>query len=339
MPLNRNTLMRIRTIDACLQRRHRKWTLEDLRQACEAALYDYEGIRGLSIRTVQRDIELMRSDKLGYFAPIVVKDRKYYTYEDPDFSITQLPLSQQDLAELRSAVDILRHYQGFQDMHGQEDVLTRMQDKVQSQDTRRQVVFIETNTQLKGLNFLGPLYDHIIAKDPIVVDYHSFKSRSKSRFHLSPYLLKEFNNRWFLIAHSPKMRDLQTLALDRMLKVEKDEKGVYRENDFFNPEEYLGAMVGVTRGLNSATTRVVLKVDADQAPYVLTKPLHPSQELVTRHDDGGITLAMQVVLNYELERLVLGFGSHIEVLSPRLLRRNIARHVLIAAAKYQPKLP
>ena len=76
MPLNRNTLMRIRTIDACLQRRQRKWTIEDLRQACEDALYDYEGIDGVSLRTVQRDIELMRGDKLGYYAPIVVRNRK-----------------------------------------------------------------------------------------------------------------------------------------------------------------------------------------------------------------------------------------------------------------------
>lgn len=335
MPLNRNTLMRIRTIDACLQRRQRRWTLEDLRQACEDALYDYEGIGGISTRTIQRDIELMRSDKLGYYAPIVVKERKYYTYEDPDFSITQLPLTKQDLAELSSAIDIIRHYQGFQDMRGQEDVLARMQDKVQSQESRRQVVYIETNAQLKGLNFLSPLYDHIIAKDPIIVNYHSFKSRRESRFYLSPYILREFNNRWFLIAWSDKMKNLQTIALDRILSIEKDEKGHYRENDFFNPEEYLGSMVGVTRDLGTETQRVMIKVDADQAPYVLTKPLHQSQHLETRHEDGSITISLQIVLNYELERLLLGYGSHIEVLSPKLLRHNIARQVIMASAKYQ----
>lgn len=335
MPLNRNTLMRIRTIDACLQRRQRRWTLEDLRQACEDALYDYEGISGISTRTIQRDIELMRSDKLGYYAPIVVKERKYYTYEDPDFSITQLPLTKQDLAELSSAIDIIRHYQGFQDMRGQEDVLARIQDKVQSQESRHQVVYIETNTRLKGLNFLSPLYDHIIAKDPIIVNYHSFKSRCETRFFLSPYLLKEFNNRWFLIAYSKKMNNIQTIALDRILSVEKDEKGVYHENYFFNPDEYLGSMVGVTRDLHSETTRVMIKVDADQAPYVLTKPLHQSQQLETNHEDCSITISIQVILNNELERLLLGYGSHIEVLSPRLLRHKIAQQVLMASAKYQ----
>lgn len=193
MPLNRNTLMRIKTIDACLQRRQRRWTIEDLRQACEDALYEYEGIDSVSLRTVQRDIELMRGDKLGYFAPIVVRDRKYYEYEDPDYSITHKPLSKEDIAELSSAIDIIRHYQGFQVMGGQEDILARMQDQVHAQESRQQVVYIETNKQLKGLQFLSPLYDLIVKKVPIAVDYHSFKSRRDTRFYISPYLLKEFN--------------------------------------------------------------------------------------------------------------------------------------------------
>ncbi len=145
MPANRNILMRIRTIDACLRNRRKKWTIEDLRQACEDALYDYEGISNISLRTVQRDIELMRGDKLGYFAPIVVRDRKYYEYSDPDYSIAGLPLSEYDLNELSSAIDIIKHYQGFNKIRGQEDILTRMQDQVQMQRTKRQIVFIETN--------------------------------------------------------------------------------------------------------------------------------------------------------------------------------------------------
>ncbi len=335
MPLNRNTLMRIKTIDACLQRRNRRWTIEDLRQACEDALYDYEGIDSVSLRTVQRDIELMRGDKLGYWAPIVVRERKYYEYADPDYSITQKPLTKQDIAELSSAIDIIRHYQGFQVMGGHEDILARMQDQVQVQESRQQVVYIETNKKLKGLQFLSHLYDFIIKKEPIAVDYHSFKSSRDSRFYISPYILKEFNNRWFLIGYSHKMRNIQTLALDRMLAVSKDEKGVYRENVFFHPDEYLDSMIGVTRDLHTQTSHVTLKVNADQAPYVLTKPLHGSQELHKTLNDGSIIISLDVVLNYELERLILGYGSHIEVQSPRLLCHNIAKHAAMMFEKYR----
>ena len=71
MPANKNALIRYKTIDNCLRNRQRRWTLEDLVDACSDALYDCEGIKkGISRRSVQMDIQMMRSDKLGYNAPI-----------------------------------------------------------------------------------------------------------------------------------------------------------------------------------------------------------------------------------------------------------------------------
>lgn len=327
--------MRIRTIDACLQRRQRLWTLEDLREACEQALFEAEGISGISTRTIQRDIELMRSDKLGYAAPIVVRDRKYYAYADPDFSIKQLPLSRQDLQQLGVALDIIRQYSSFRGMVGQEDILARMQDRLRVQEDHSQAIFIETNHRLKGLQFLSPLYDYIVAHAPVVIHYQSFRSSRPGLFHLSPYLLKEFNNRWFLIAYSQKMKNLQTLALDRIVSVERDEASSFVPNTFFAPATYLGEMVGVTRDLYSQPETVTLRVDADQAPYVLTKPMHDSQQLVSRDEDGSIVISLCVILNRELERLIIGFGNHIEVIAPRLLRHRICRSLMMALAHYQ----
>ena len=76
MANNKNALIRYKTIDKCLQNRYRKWTLEDLIEACSDALYEYEGkMMNVSKRTIQLDIQTMRSDKLGYNAPIIVVDR------------------------------------------------------------------------------------------------------------------------------------------------------------------------------------------------------------------------------------------------------------------------
>lgn len=69
MPANKNALLRYKTIDNCLRNRQRRWTLQDLVDACSDALYDFDGIRkGISTRSVQLDIQMMRSDKLGYNA-------------------------------------------------------------------------------------------------------------------------------------------------------------------------------------------------------------------------------------------------------------------------------
>ncbi len=100
MPANKNALIRYKTIDRCLRNRYRRWTLADLVEACSDALYEMEGIlRGVSVRTVQADLQIMRSDKLGYNAPIEVYDGKFYRYADSTYSISESPLST-DMCEL-----------------------------------------------------------------------------------------------------------------------------------------------------------------------------------------------------------------------------------------------
>ena len=77
MAQNKNALLRYRTIDRCLRNTGRRWTLQNLVDACSDALNEYEGKQDLvSTRTVQLDIQMMRSDRLGYEAPIEVYDRK-----------------------------------------------------------------------------------------------------------------------------------------------------------------------------------------------------------------------------------------------------------------------
>ena len=108
MPANKNALIRYKTIDRCLRNRYRRWTLDDLVDACCDALYAMEGItKGVCARTVQMDIQIMRSDKLGYNAPIVVYDKIYYTYSDPDYSITEMPLSMDDCLLIKEAITLL----------------------------------------------------------------------------------------------------------------------------------------------------------------------------------------------------------------------------------------
>ncbi len=330
--------MRIHTIDACLQRRNRLWTIDDLVEACEDALYEYEGITEISTRTIRRDLALMRSEKLGYNAPIIVRDRKYYTYEDPEYSITRLPLSDHDLAELSSALDIIRHYSGFRGLAGQEDIITRMQDKVQNlEQAHARVVYLETNTGLKGIDLLGTLYEHVVNRRPLAIRYQSFVAKRPSVQHISPYILKEFNNRWFVIGRSHEGDKILTLALDRIIAIDVYAGAEFIPNTFFDPELYLGQMVGVSRDLADTPQEVRIVVDHATAPYMLTKPLHPSQQVVNKNEDGSVLLSIVVIVNNELERLILGFGAHIEVLTPPLLRERIAWHFRAAGKIYEKK--
>ena len=226
MPVNRNALIRYKTIDLCLQNRYRKWTLEDLIESCSEALYEYEGNnKGISRRTIQMDIQQMRSDKLGYNAPIIVQDKKYYAYEDPKYSIMNLPISEGDLNRLNETVDFLKQFKGFSHFRELDTMVQKLEDHVYSRKiNRKPVIDFEKNDNLKGLEFLEILYQSIIRKHIIELTYQSFNARHASSFLFYPYLLKEFRNRWFLIGSKDNRHPFQNLAIDRIVGVKNNRK-------------------------------------------------------------------------------------------------------------------
>ena len=131
MPVNKNALLRYKIIDRSLRNRYRRWTIEDLVDEVSDALYEMEGIRkGISLRTVQHDIQIMRSDRLGYNAPIEVYDQKYYRYADPNYSITELPLTAEDFSLITKAVQMLEMTEGRPELQQMGRILARVKKRL-----------------------------------------------------------------------------------------------------------------------------------------------------------------------------------------------------------------
>ncbi|SEJ80065.1 Predicted DNA-binding transcriptional regulator YafY, contains an HTH and WYL domains [Dyadobacter sp. SG02] len=341
MPVNRNALIRYRTIDRCLQNRFRKWALDDLIEACSEALYEYEGIRkGVSRRSVQADIEMMRSDKLGYEAPIIVVDRKYYTYEDKNYSITNIPLTPQDMTVLGEVSALLQQFKGFSHFADLNEMVSRLEDKIHARRTQSMpVVDFEKNDHLKGLEHIEVIRRAIISKTALCITYQSFKARQASTFCFSPYLLKEHRNRWFVLGHSHQRHSLLlTLALDRIQTLHEDTSEPYRVNTSLDLSTHYSDVIGVTKTAGQRNTEVIFRIEHAHAPYVITKPLHASQKLLSSDAQGKI-FSIRVVLNFELERELLGFGAKIEVLGPRILRKQIRQELARAAGHYKTNDP
>ncbi|WP_367171452.1 WYL domain-containing protein [uncultured Tenacibaculum sp.] len=84
------------------------------------------------------------------------------------------------------------------------------------------------------------------------------------------------------------------------------------------------------------TTTYCFWVDKTNTPYVLTKPFHKSQRLIKYTDDGAIFNVL-VIPNYELERLILGFGNSIEVLKPEKLRKRMIQKLENSLNRYAIK--
>jgi len=338
MAQNKNALIRYKTIDKCLQNHYRKWTLNDLIEACSDALCEYEGKDvNVSKRSIQLDIQLMRSDKLGYNAPIEVYDKKYYRYEDEQYSITNIPITEHDMDVLSETVEMLKQFKDFSLFDELGGIIQKLEDKIYTEKTdQSSIIHLDKNENLKGLQHLDVLYKAILKKMCLNITYQSFKARHPSTIPFHPYILKEFNNRWFLIGRKDAADPIVTFALDRIIEIEYNLSLPYNSGNF-NGDEYYQNTIGVTVLNESQLMEVVLKIDDYNAPYVLTKPFHHSQEVVERCNDGSVIVKLNVHLNFEFDRLLLGFGESIEVLKPRGLRSRIKKKFLKAAMQYESK--
>lgn len=319
MPANKNALIRYKTIDNCLRNPYRRWTLDDLVEACSNALYEYEGItKGVSVRTVQSDIQIMRSDKLGYNAPIEVYEHKYYRYSDPEFSITSMPLSQNDCDVMQEALELLRQLQDFDIFTEMNDLVGRLQDKLSiSRDDRNPIIHFDSVPDLKGLKLLAPLYNYIAHKQPLKVVYKSFSARNANEYIIHPYLLKEFRNRWFLFGCINRGNVIYNLALDRIESMEPVDIP-FRQHLEFDAGTFFNDVIGVSKSLKSKPCKVKIWASAEQSKYVMTKPLHPSQKVIRENADGSCLLVIEVVINFELYSVLMSYGSGLRVLSPRM---------------------
>ncbi|NML23954.1 WYL domain-containing protein [Pseudoflavitalea sp. G-6-1-2] len=335
MPVNRNALIRYRTIDKCLQNRRRKWTIEDLIDACNAALYEFEGIeKGVSMRTIRLDLNAMRSDKLGYNAPIIVTDKKYYSYEDATYSITNIPLTPQDLNVLQEVSQLLRQFRGFSHFNEVNEMIQKLEDKIYTEQHQQvSVIDFEKNELLTGMQWLDVIYKAIVSRTTLKVGYQSFKARSAGDIIFYPYLLKEYRNRWFLLGMKNKGKEIMILALDRIRQIDYL-KDLFQEPKNFDAHEYFAPIVGVTRNAGALPVVIEFWVDAYNAPYVKTKPIHASQQ-VLGDVKGGTNFSIEVIPNFELERELMGFGEGLKVLSPNNLVRRIRKKVNDMHALYQ----
>ena len=318
MPANKNALIRYKTIDNCMRNRYRRWTIDDLVDACCDALYDMEGIsKGVSLRTVQGDLQMMRSDKLGYYAPIEVYDNKYYRYSDPNYSIMNMPMSQNDYLLMQEAVDMLRQLQDFDQFAEVADVVSRLQDRLAiTQKRRKPIIHFDSVQDLKGLRLLNPLYNHIVCQQTLRLGYQPYKAELPRRLTVYPYLLKEFRNRWFLFASRHEDMSLLTLALDRITSIDVAANIPWRENPDFDTEHYFDDIIGVSKPMGAKPIAVVFWASPSDCQYVATKPLHHSQKLLQTNDDGSQIFQIEVVINSEMFSVFMSYGSGVKIISP-----------------------
>lgn len=316
MASNKHASIRYRVLDKCFANPVKKYFLDDLIAACNMALKEIAPeSSGISKRTIQNDIIHMESTE-GFSAPIghyVDGKKTYYRYSDKNFSIDKQPLNQAELEQIKAAMQVLSHFKGMPQFEWLNELNPKMENALLMERDTAPIIGFDNNNCLIGIERLGDLFHAILYKKPLCISYQSYKKAEPSKQLLHPYYLKQYNNRWFLLGLNAKLNKITNLALDRIKAVEEEAiPFIPNKVDF---EEYFDDIIGVTLPEDAAKEKIILKFAASASPYVFSKPLHHSQKKIDYTNDE-LTISIEVIPNYELESLILGFGERVEVLTP-----------------------
>ena len=320
MATNKNALIRYQTLDKCLRNPGRRYFIDDLIEECNVALRALNPeTSGIKKRQVFEDIKFMES-AAGYDAEIVREKegrKAYYRYADMNFSINSAPINEAEAAQLKEAILTLSRFKGMPQFEWIEELKTRLEDSFGFLKIEKKVIEFDQNPYLKGIEHLGVLYNAISYKKTLKICYQGFKQIEPMEIEFSPYYLKQYNNRWFLLAQTIGYDTLTNLALDRIISISEIERGyVDTDIDF---EEYFEDVVGVTVPETPAE-KILLRVSNTQIPYIRSKPIHGSQKIKETTDETT-SFQIEVKINYELMSLLISQG--IEVISPIALREDL----------------
>ena len=325
MAQNKGAIVRYRAIDKCLRSKHGKYGIDELRRACEEALYDAFSERiSVSRRQLYLDLNHMESNA-GYKADIEhYRDGKkmYYRYADPDFSIEKTPITSEEMDQLKETILMLNRFKGMPHFEWMEEILSKLVDKFHLKSSDDSVIGFEQNMDLKGLENITPLFEAIVNQQVLNIRYKSFKKNKPITCEVHPYYLKQYNSRWFLFGWNTEFGAITNFALDRIEEV-SPMLGEYRPKpEDLNFDEYFEDVVGVTIP-KGKVEHIIMRVAPDRYPYIRNKPLHPSQH----NYDKEYRVSIDVIPNKELIALLLSFGSQLEVLEPQSVRDMMRDHV------------
>lgn len=323
MPKNKLASFRYRVINNCLRNTGRKWSLQNLIDEISEQLFENFGIeKGVSRRTVFYDIELMRSlPPRGFDAPIVLKDG-FYCYEDPTYSIDNIPLSEKDMSSINDAISLLEQFNQLPISTELSLIKEKLYRETFIFNTTPQKIIEFENKNVKGSEFLIPLYKCIKDKNVLEILYHPFKHKTASQLIVHPYFLKQYNSRWYLIAYCKTFDKVGFYSLDRLVSISVSVDNTCNENLKPEAETYFKDIIGVSLPEKGIIQEIILHFSAEQAPYVKTKPIHTSQKVMSE-SETGIEIALNIIPNYEFYSLMLSFGSSVTIISPDDLRTSI----------------
>jgi predicted DNA-binding transcriptional regulator YafY len=334
MPSNKYALIRYRIIDQMIRKGHYP-NKEELRAACEDALYGSTDNMRISYSTIDKDISALRNEEEFGYAPIEFhKQYRGYYYSDPEFRFTDA-LSSAEIDLIKISASVLHHFKGSDLLKELETTIERISNKVKlSRNAKEEIenyIQFESAPLVGGTEFLDPILNAIRNQNKICFTYKKFAGFEVKQYTFRPYLLKEYRNRWYLVGYFNWGGDITIFGLDRIIELEILEKPFERIKDF-DPASLFKNSLGITVN-SSEPFELVLEIKQSEAEYIKSLPLHHSQKIISENKED-ITISIKVEDTYELQNLILGLGKDIIVLEPVFFKNQIIELLKMSLENY-----
>ena len=319
MPTNKNALIRYKYLDRLLSDHHHYYDIHDLTEKVNDMLYE-DGFPEVTQRCIEKDLNTL--EYAPFSAPIErfrKNGKSCIAYGQYSFSIFKEEMSREERSLLREVLSTLGQFGGLDNFQWLDDFKIGL-----GLEERNPIISFSNNPYLQNSNLLGTLFDNISNEVVIRLSYHTFSDETIRSIDFHPYLLKQYNDRWFLLGAADTDMKILSFALPRIDKVESlpEKKYVKCPDELF---ERFDDIVGVTLYEDRPIEHILLWVSDISKGYVDTKPIHGSytpikgeaeQQLREQYPQiqSGLFFTLECIPNYELIRELCSYGKELVVL-------------------------
>lgn len=325
MAISRSAYRRYKVIDSILRNTNRPYpNINDIQDACTIKL-DMTP----SIDTIEKDIRNMKMPEPdGLDAPIVYcRTNRGYYYSNPKYAINSVGLTDTDIDSIKEALDLIKNIGGskvsIRFKQAIDKILTTYKEEFPESDSNRMLIQTDYVNGSRGFKNFDVLFSACKNRSPISFSHYSFQKRAFKSVIIHPVLLKEFDNRWYVVGYSENHESLRTFGFDRiyepLLLKRKYSTTKQEEIDVYCNDTY-----GVYPYANEVKQLIVFRTTPLITNYFESYPIHESQKGL-KNEYGYCDFTLNIVPTIELVRLFRSYGTEIKVKTPNWLQKEIKK--------------
>jgi predicted DNA-binding transcriptional regulator YafY len=291
----------------------------------------------VSSKTVQRDIDFMRY-RLGL--PIEYDQLHFgFYYTEPVASFPNVEISEGELVALYVGQKALAQYKGTSFEAPLSTAFRKITDGLRDtismtwSDLDSAISFRNTGRSTADVHLFEQLSHAVFKQLEVRFDYKKPDAARYEQRYVQPYHLGCVENLWYLFAFDLDRGDLRTFALPRIRDVRVSKIRFRRPIDF-SIGRFLEQSFGVFTKPTKTKQAIRIVFDSFAAPRIEERQWHPSQK-IKQLRDGGIELSLTLGNLEDIERWVLSWGTHAQVLAPPELKERMAKTVAALSETYR----